>query len=313
MTAGARLGPRPQTATRVLHFCTRAGTYFPSFSSIENILHAGGHAGAMEMLAVQLKSSGAYLARNLGLRGVDFNMRTAQLPAEQTALYNDSTELWLHIHEQLQAFALGGQLSGWHGVFTSAYTKYFQQLMLSFKVPLITKLARRALRAGKCVVIGLQSTGAAATASAGKGATLQTLVSAAREAVEGMLDRLGGKASNSTFMGSWDAFRQDVGRKLDELALPPAALDALLDFFGAEHVAEMTGRSHRLLRSADGGYRLVSRAEPGVALANLNLTERARFQRGEKVRVRVRVRVKVGVGVSSCPNLTLILTLALTS
>ena len=211
--------------------CTRAGTYFPSFSSIENILHAGGHAGAMEMLAVQLKSSGAYLARNLGLRGVDFNMRTAQLTAEQTALYNDSTELWFYIHEQLQAFALGGQLSGWHGVFTSAYTKYFQQLMLSFKVPLtltltfkvplITKLARRALRAGKCVVIGLQSTGAAATASAGKGATMQTLVSAAREAVEGMLDRLGGKASNSLFMGSWGAFRQDVGRKLDELALPP--------------------------------------------------------------------------------------------
>ena len=69
----------------------------------------------------------------------------------------------------------------------------------------------------------------------------------------------------------------------------------------------MTGRSHRLLRSADGGYRLVSRAEPGVALANLNLTERARFQRGEKVRVRVRVKVRVRV--SSCPNLTLTLTL----
>ena len=75
-----------------------------------------------------------YLARNLGLRGVDFNMRTAQLTAEQTALYDDSTELWFYIHEQLQAFALGGRLSGWHGVFTSAYTKFFQQLMLSFKV-----------------------------------------------------------------------------------------------------------------------------------------------------------------------------------
>ena len=239
MTAGARLGPRPQTAMagrrRPRACCTRAGTYFPSFSSIENILHAGGHAGAMEMLAVQLKSSGAYLARNLGLCGVDFNMRTAQLTAEQTALYNDSTELWFYIHEQLQAFALGGQLSGWHGVFTSAYTKYFQQLMLSFKVPLITKLARRALRAGKCVVIGLQSTGAAATASAGKGATLQTLVSAAREAVEGMLDRLAGKASNSLFMGSWDAFRQDVGRRLDELALPPAALDVPPIFLSENH------------------------------------------------------------------------------
>ena len=102
-------------------------------------------------------------------------------------------------------------------------------------MPLITKLARRALRAGKCVVIGLQSTGAAATASAGKGATLQALVSAAREAVEGMLDRLGGKASNSLFMGTWDAFRQDVGRKLDDLALPPAALDVPPIFLSENH------------------------------------------------------------------------------
>ena len=276
MAPGARLGPprrRPGT------YFTPPGTYFPSFSSIENILHAGGSAGAMEMLAVQLKSSGAYLARNLGLRGVDFNVRPAQLTAEQTEMYDDSTELWFYIHDQLQAFGL----AGWQGIFTSAYTKYFQQLVLSFKVPLITKLARRALRAGKCVVIGLQSTGAAATASVGKNATLQTLVSAAREAVEGLLDRLGSKSLNSVFVGSWAVFRQTVDRKLDDLALPPAALDALLDFFGAQHVAEMTGRSHRLQRSADGGYRLVSRAEQGVALANLNLTERARFQRGEKL------------------------------
>ena len=279
----SRSSPRaaPQTTRHLLEatYLKPPGTYFPSFSSIENILHAGGSAGAMEMLAVQLKSSGAYLARNLGLRGVDFNVKPAQLTAEQTEMYDDSTELWFYIHETLQGFGL----SGWQGIFTSAYTKYFQQLMLSFKVPLIAKLARRALRAGKCVVIGLQSTGAAATASAGKKATLQTLTSAAREAVEGLLDRLGGKSLNSVFAGSWAAFRQAVDRKLDDLALPPTALDALLDFFGAQHVAEMTGRSHRLQRSADGGYRLVSRAEQGVALANLNLTERARFQRGEKL------------------------------
>jgi len=52
------------------------GTYFEDFKAIESVLSAGGGtgAGAMEMLAVQLKSSGAYLARNLGLRGVDFHM-----------------------------------------------------------------------------------------------------------------------------------------------------------------------------------------------------------------------------------------------
>ena len=42
------------------------GTYFADFKAIETVLSAGGGtgAGAMEMLAVQLKSSGAYLARS---------------------------------------------------------------------------------------------------------------------------------------------------------------------------------------------------------------------------------------------------------
>lgn len=38
--------------------------------------------------------------------------------------------------------------------------------------------------------------------------------------------------------------------KLDKLDLPPSALDALIDYFGAEHVAEMTGRSKRMLKVA---------------------------------------------------------------
>jgi|EP00966_Prymnesium_polylepis_P183630 hypothetical protein len=42
-----------------------AGTFFADFSSIEAVLGGDSAAGAMEMLAVQLKSSGSYLARNV--------------------------------------------------------------------------------------------------------------------------------------------------------------------------------------------------------------------------------------------------------
>ena len=44
----------------------------------------------------------------------------------------------------------------------------------------------------------------------------------------------------------------------------------------------MTGRSHRMVR-AGSKYRYTPRAERAVSLSHLNLHERARFQRGEKL------------------------------
>jgi len=86
-----------------------SGTYFKAFDTISAVLNGGGSAGAMEMLAVQLKSSGAYLARNLGLRGVDFNMETVKLAKEQVDLYDQCAKLWLNIHEELEQLAVRGR------------------------------------------------------------------------------------------------------------------------------------------------------------------------------------------------------------
>ena len=68
-------------------------------------------------------------------------------------------------------------------------------------MPEIQRQTRKALRAGKCVVIGLQSTGdlavkeafarALAKSPGASSKVVSTLVSAAREAVEGLLETLG--------------------------------------------------------------------------------------------------------------------------
>lgn len=240
------------------------GTFFQSFKHIESLLGSGSStgAGAMEMLAVQLKASGAYLARNLGLRGVDFHMPTVKLSDEQTQMYNDCAELWLQMWATLGSLSSSGLApSAFEGTYTAAQTRFFQQLILSFKVPEIQRQARVALRAGKCVIIGLQSTGDAAVTAAlakggGNGGTkvVKKLVSAAREVVEGMLHALESKqvqAAQSPLGGSsyqLSAYCRTVETKLDGLGLPAAALDELIDYFGAEHVAEMTGRQKRLIK-----------------------------------------------------------------
>eukprot|EP00966_Prymnesium_polylepis_P183631 4255915-Prymnesium_polylepis.2 len=150
------------------------------------------------------------------------------------------------------------------GPFASAYTtaqmRFFQQLLLAFKVPEIQRQTRRALRAGKCVVIGLQSTGESAVKAAfERDRRRGSLVSAAREAAEGLLGTLGRKRFAQN--GMYTAFRAQVVAQLDALELPPAALDELVNYFGAGNVAEMTGRHHRLVRSSAGTYKLATRAE----------------------------------------------------
>jgi hypothetical protein len=49
------------------------------------------------------------------------------------------------------------------GIFWGAHQRFFNQLCLGAKVPAVIRIAKQALAAGQCVVIGLQSTGEART------------------------------------------------------------------------------------------------------------------------------------------------------
>jgi hypothetical protein len=49
------------------------------------------------------------------------------------------------------------------GQFWSSHQRFFKYLCIAAKVPHCVRLAKRALRDGQCVVIGLQSTGEART------------------------------------------------------------------------------------------------------------------------------------------------------
>lgn len=49
------------------------------------------------------------------------------------------------------------------GIFWAAHQRFFSIMCMASKVPAAARLAQAALEAGKCVVIGLQSTGEART------------------------------------------------------------------------------------------------------------------------------------------------------
>ena len=55
------------------------------------------------------------------------------------------------------------QLKTMWGQFWASHQRFFKYMCIAAKVPEVIKLARKALEDGKCVVIGLQSTGEART------------------------------------------------------------------------------------------------------------------------------------------------------
>jgi hypothetical protein len=68
------------------------------------------------------------------------------------------------------------------------------------------------------------------------------------------------------------------------LKLPPNAMDEVLDSLGGlKHVAELSGRSHRMKRRKDGTFAYVARSEElRCTLDGANLVEQVLFQKGTK-------------------------------
>lgn len=65
--------------------------------------------GAMEMLALGLKSVGAYLSRSLSYEGAEFQLRHLPLAPQLTAMYDRAAEFWQLLYRVYQEAArMGG-------------------------------------------------------------------------------------------------------------------------------------------------------------------------------------------------------------
>src|SRR5207245_11008381 len=81
--------------------------------------------------------------------------------------------------------------------------------------------------------------------------------------------------------------KQEVIDGLSALELPENPLDQLVNHFGERNVAELTGRTRRLIRDSRGRVEYKKRAPEGVAMHRTNVHEMAQFQLGDRKSTRL--------------------------
>merc|ERR1711860_248112 len=151
--------------------------------------------GAMEIVAMDMKLRGMYIARQLSFSGVQFRIEEVELSERMEKVYNKSVDLW---GEMLHKFTEAADLidaekkmkkTMW-GQFWSSHQRFFKYLCIASKVHFVCRVAQDVIKMGKCVVIGLQSTGEARTMEAiEREEELTDFVSTAKGVIQSLVEK----------------------------------------------------------------------------------------------------------------------------
>ena len=291
-------------------------TPFEQRGDFVSAMESGGVA-AMEVVARDLKALGLYQARALSYDGVEVELLEHPLTDEQRRIYDAYANAFKIIHANLQqALETTGISSGERtlnrnaksaamSAFEGAKQRFFGHLLTSMKCPSLIRAIEADAEAGRASVVQLVSTGEAlmerriAEVPVSEWNDLnidltprESILSYLAHAFPVQLqqpytDQEGNLMSrpvqdddgNPVLSQEAVAARDSLIEQLAALPPVPAALDQILHRFGHETVAEVTGRSRRVLKIVDAaGERLALKPRP----ASANLSETAAFMDGSK-------------------------------
>jgi predicted RNA methylase len=284
------------------------GEDFPFATRAEFVqaIEAGGVA-AMEVLARDLKSLGLYAARSLSYEGVEYELVEHALTPEQIRIYDAYAGAFQIIHNNLDAALQAANVTGERGTlnaqaksaarsaFESAKQRFFSHLITSMKTPTLIGAIERDLEAGHAAVIQIVSTGEALMErrladipTEGWGDVQVDITpreyvldylahSFPTQLFEPFTDSEGNLSSRPVYRDGQPVQCRDAVERRDRLierlaSLAPVqgALDQIVQRFGTDLVAEVTGRSRRIVRKKE---RLCVENRPGSA----NLAEAQAF------------------------------------
>ena len=291
-------------------------TPFETRTDFVSAMEAGGVA-AMEVVARDLKALGLYQARALAYHGVEVDILVHELSEEQRRIYDSYAGAFKVIHANIEAaLEATGIMQGQStlnknaksaalSAFESTKQRFFGHLLTAMKCPSLIRAIQSDLDAGRSAVIQLVSTGEAlmerriAEIPASEWDDLGIDLTPREHVLDflahafpvqlqepytdsdgNLMSRLAVDAEGHPVLCQEALAQRDaLLEKLASLPPVPSALDQVVQHFGHEAVAEVTGRSRRVLRITDAdGERLALRGRP----ASANLAETSAFMERSK-------------------------------
>ncbi|MBE5075097.1 strawberry notch family protein [Erythrobacteraceae bacterium E2-1 Yellow Sea] len=303
-----------------LAYAVRLGLWGPgtAFSNREDFIgqiRSGGIA-AMELVSRDLKALGLYQARALSFAGVEYEVLKHDLTDDQIRIYDTYADAWAIIHQNMEeALALtnvvdelegntlnSGAKAAARSRFEGAKQRFFNQVLLSMKLPTLIAAINAHIDDGKAIVVQLVSTAESIldrrlNSLSPEERAEPDIDLSPRENVIDYLERAFPTQQMQVFVDDTGEERSmpmfdDEGRPVHNAlaiekkqrliehlcALPPIkpALDGIIEHYGTEKVAEVTGRTKRLITQRDASQKLETRS------ARTNQSETDHFMDGRK-------------------------------
>lgn len=263
------------------------GTPFADKRDFVSKIQAGGLA-AMELVARDMKAMGVYIARNLGFDGVTYGTSEHQLTPEQIEIYDEMAKGWQIVLQNVhKAMEETGQKNDGNSKgralakFWGAHQRFFNQVLTSMQMPSVIKQVKEDLKNGKAVVMQLVNTNEATLNRqlakmqeedsfddidlTPRDLLLQYLdKSFPTQQYEEYTDENGNTRSRPVYDSRGNpvvnrqavAMKEQLMSKLGAMKVPEGPLEIVLNTFGADNVAEITGRSRRIIKVKDESGRL---------------------------------------------------------
>ncbi|MBK1718143.1 strawberry notch C-terminal domain-containing protein [Thiocystis violacea] len=259
------------------------GTAFADKSAFVGQIATSGVAG-MEVVARDLKALGLYTARSLSYDDVTYERLEYPLSDFDKEIYNELARAWQIVLDNVDAALKltgaghnGNAASAALSQFWGAHQRFFNQVITSLQTPAAIDHMRRQLDDGGAIVVQLVNTNEAAqerilAAAAADGIDLEELDFTPRQA---LMDYVRNGFPIQAFEESKDAdgntiwtpvtdsdgnpvfdqraidMRDALLETLAQIRVPENPLDAIINAFGSDRVAEITGRSRRFVQTRD--------------------------------------------------------------
>jgi hypothetical protein len=276
-------------------------TAFPTAKAFFKAMDEGG-TNALEMVARDLKAMGLYLAANLSFDGVKYERLARKLTVQERDAQDRLADLWLRVNDGLRRASVstgvsrlpvttrgrGHRLGDIH--FAMARARFFQSLLASLNTPQMIDSIRTDIANGHSAIIQMTNTFAANADRAiddaeENGTDINAVEASAKDILLGYLRsqfptikyhavRRGKKVfSEPVLDANGDPVicqqavkvRDDLIADVMAVPVPEGPLEQLMKAFGTDMVAEITGRSRRLVPGRMNGQVVEDRCPEDVA------------------------------------------------